>query len=259
VAPSQYVLTKDWFGEQERLRLLETTVDPFSHAAMWAAGVQPGWRCLDVGAGSGSIARWLAQQTGDPGLVVATDIDPQWLGPAESEGVRVLKHDVLVDTFPPASFDLIHIRTVLEHLAQREHLLDRLADWLAPDGVLVVVDCASFPVFSSHNPIYLAAMRAWVDVLALTGTDYDWTRTLPVPIQRHGYRDVDAACITPVMRGGSAMARFWSLTLDTLRTRIVDAGLLSSLALDEAQHLLADPQFFDIGPGFVAAWGKRPT
>jgi ubiquinone/menaquinone biosynthesis C-methylase UbiE len=37
--------------------------------------VQPGWRCLEVGAGRGSMAVWLAQRVGPSGHVVATDVD----------------------------------------------------------------------------------------------------------------------------------------------------------------------------------------
>jgi ubiquinone/menaquinone biosynthesis C-methylase UbiE len=256
---SEYVLTKEWSREQERLRLLEETVDALSVAALRAAGFTRGSRCLEIGAGSGSIARWLARETGDAGLVVATDIDPRLLIPLEGEGVRVLQHDVVTDDFPPGSFDIIHARAVLEHLARREDVLDRVARWLAPEGVLVLVDCVSFPIFSSANAIYRAAMEAWVEVLAFTGTDYEWAHTFPKPLQRHGYREIGATTLVPMLQGGFPMARFWSLTLETIRGRIVDAGLLSSTAVDDAQALLADPDFWDLGPGFVAAWGRRPA
>jgi len=204
------------------------------------------------------MARWLADETGDPALVVATDIDARLLSPLERDGVRVLEHNVVVDDFPPASFDLIHARTVLEHIAAREDVVERVAPWLAPDGVLVLVDCASFPVFGSHNDVYRDAMSAWVEVLAMTGSDYDWPRTFPGPLQRHGYRNVGACAIAPMVQGGTPMARFWSLTLETLRVRIVEAGLLTTEAIDDARTLLADPEFWDLGPGFVAAWGQRP-
>jgi len=256
---NEYVLTKEWSGEQERLGLLEVSVDEFSIGAIRASGFARGSRCLEIGAGSGSIARWFARETGDPGLVTATDIDPRLLAPLEADGVRVLEHNVVVDDFPPGSFDIIHARTVLEHIAARDTIVERVAEWLAPDGMVVLVDCASFPVFGSSNAVYRAAMNAWVDVLALTDTDYDWPRTFPEPLQRHGYRNVGAAAMVPVLQGGSPMARFWSLTLETLRARILEAGLLTNDAVDKARQLLADPQFWDLGPGFVAAWGRRPT
>jgi SAM-dependent methyltransferase len=253
---NEYVLTKDWPGEQERLRLLEAMVDELSTDAIRAAGVGPGARCLDVGAGSGSIARWLARQTGDPALVVATDVDARLLAPLDAEGVRVLVHDVVVDDFPPQSFDVIHCRSVLEHLVMRDEIVGRMVEWLAPDGALVLVDCASFPLASSPNAVYRDAMQAWVDVLALTGTDYDWARTFPTPLLRHGCRDVGSMVRAPVLRGGAPAARFWSLTLETLRARIVAAELATDRALDAAQRLLDDPDFWDVAPAFTAAWGR---
>jgi SAM-dependent methyltransferase len=258
-APSEYVLTKEWSGERERLSLLEATVDGFSIAALQAAGLTAGSRCLEIGAGSGSMARWMAHQTGDPALVTATDIDPRLLTPLASDGISVLEHNVVTDDFPPGSFDVIHTRTVLEHIDQREEVLDRVVPWLAPEGVLVIVDCVSYPVFSSCSPVYIAAMQAWVDVLSLTGTDYVWGRSFPEPLRRHGYRDVGSQAMVPTIQGGSPMARFWSMTLETLRDRILSTNLLSLDGLDEAQRLLADPDFWDLGPGFVAAWGRRPT
>ena len=258
-ARSEYVLTKDWAGEHERLRLLEARFDPLSMDAIRAAGIKRGSRCLEIGAGAGSIARWCAEQVGDPSLVCATDMDTRLLTALSADGLTVLQHDVLVDDFPPGSFDIVHARAVLEHIPAREEALDRIVEWLAPDGALVLVDGASFPMFSSPNQVYRDAMRAWVDVLAITGSDVDWGRTFPEPLRRRGFRDVDAAASSPVFRGGSPVARLLSLTLESLRHRILEAGLLSDLALDEAQRLLADPEFWDLAPAFIAAWGRRPA
>lgn len=256
---SEYVLTKDFAGEHERLQLLEAQADPLSIEAIAAAGIGPGSRCLEIGAGSGSIARWLARQVGDPSLVCATDLDTRYLAPLADEGIAVLEHNLLTDDFPAGSFDVIHARAVLEHIPAREEALDRIAQWLAPDGALVLVDCASYPIETSRNDVYRKALQAWVDVIARTGTDYAWTRTFPEPLQRHGYRDVGLAARAPAVQGGTPTAKFWSLTLETLRERIVDARVLTDAELDDAQSLLADPEFWDLGPCWVAAWGKRPS
>ena len=256
---TEYVLTKDFAGEHERLQLLEAQADPLSIQAIEAAGIGPRSRCLEIGAGAGSIARWLAGQVGDPSLVCATDLDTRYLAPLADEGISVLEHDLLADDFPSGSFDVIHARAVLEHIPQREAMLDRIAHWLTPDGALVLVDCASYPIESSRNGVYRVALQAWVDVIARTGTDYAWTRTFPDPLQQHGYRDVGLAARQLAVQGGTATAKFWSLTLETLRTRIVDAQLLTGAELDDAQRLLADKTFWDLGPAWVAAWGKRPA
>ena len=44
----------------EQHRCLAEFLDPVTTTELAATGVTDGWRCLEVGAGGGSIARWLA-------------------------------------------------------------------------------------------------------------------------------------------------------------------------------------------------------
>ena len=39
------------------------------------SGIKLGWNCLEIGAGDGSVARWMAARVGPAGRVLATDID----------------------------------------------------------------------------------------------------------------------------------------------------------------------------------------
>ena len=255
---TEYVLTQDWPGEGERLALLEAMVDPLCRQALDAAGVGPGMRCLEFGAGSGSVARWLAGRVGDPALVTATDLDLGLLGPLAAAGVTVLRHDVVVDDFAPGAFDVIHSRAVLEHLPEREAVLDRLAGWLAPDGVLVVTDCAIATAAAVPGPAGIA-LQAWIDVLALTGTDYTFGTAFPDPLVRRGYRDVGVAWSRPDLVGGGPVARFWSLTVERLVPRIVAAGLADPAVLAAGLAQLSDPAYVAPAPAFVTAWGRRPA
>ena len=50
--------------EWERVGLIEALYDGITTRALDALGVKAGWRCMDVGAGRGSIARWLAERVG---------------------------------------------------------------------------------------------------------------------------------------------------------------------------------------------------
>src|ERR1700758_2008586 len=60
-------------AEDDRLSLLERLLDPISRRRR--DKVRPGWRCLEVGAGRGSMAVWLAEQVGPSGQVVANDLE----------------------------------------------------------------------------------------------------------------------------------------------------------------------------------------
>jgi ubiquinone/menaquinone biosynthesis C-methylase UbiE len=55
-------------------------MNPGTIRRMGNIGVTDGWICLEVGAGAGSIARWLARRVGPTGSVVATDLDTRFFG-----------------------------------------------------------------------------------------------------------------------------------------------------------------------------------
>jgi ubiquinone/menaquinone biosynthesis C-methylase UbiE len=65
--------------QRERLDTLQELFDPGTIRQLEARGVAPGWRCLEVGAGGGSIAEWLCDRVGPDGSVVATDLDTRWV------------------------------------------------------------------------------------------------------------------------------------------------------------------------------------
>jgi cyclopropane fatty-acyl-phospholipid synthase-like methyltransferase len=73
----EYVFAdRELLHESRRLHFLEAGLDPVTVACFETIGVAPGWRCLEVGAGAGSMARWLAERAGPGGEVVAVDYNP---------------------------------------------------------------------------------------------------------------------------------------------------------------------------------------
>ncbi|MDN5851869.1 MAG: class I SAM-dependent methyltransferase [Actinomycetia bacterium] len=109
---------------------MATVHDPPTKLLLAEIGIGAGSRCLDVGAGEGSIARWMANRTGPAGRVVATDADVTHLKP--SAGVEVYRHDINEGMPVASSFDLIHVRNVLMRLPKREQIFAMLLDSLAP-------------------------------------------------------------------------------------------------------------------------------
>ena len=73
--------------EQRRLDALARVLDPGTQRVLRERGLAPGWRCLEVGGGSGSVARWLASQVVPGGSVLSTDVDR--ITPDELRDVRV--------------------------------------------------------------------------------------------------------------------------------------------------------------------------
>ena len=48
--------------ELARLKLLEALCDPWTFRCLDGIAVRQGWRCLEVGAGAGSVVRWLSER-----------------------------------------------------------------------------------------------------------------------------------------------------------------------------------------------------
>jgi 2-polyprenyl-3-methyl-5-hydroxy-6-metoxy-1,4-benzoquinol methylase len=69
-----YAFANQWELAERRLRALEESRDPVTIRRLRALGVGPGWRCLELGAGRGSIASWMCQQVGPDGTVTALDM-----------------------------------------------------------------------------------------------------------------------------------------------------------------------------------------
>jgi len=126
-----YTYDHGWAEERIRLAGLETALDPGTRSHMTRLGVGPGARCLEIGAGGGSVAFWLAEQVAPSGRVVATDLETDFLE-SEASGrpcLEVLKHDIMADALP-TGFDLVHARWLVEWLPDKRLALERMADSL---------------------------------------------------------------------------------------------------------------------------------
>jgi SAM-dependent methyltransferase len=254
--------------ERRRLRALGEMCDRATFHYLRALGVGPGWRCLEAGAGDGSVARWLSERVGDGGRVVATDIDPRLMDVShvsDGRNVEVLRHDLTADPRPGDPYDLVHARLVLMHLPQRLRVLGRLASWLRPGGWLLIED--SFAVADLMAPPSVA--RSWDAVMTVlgdrVGTDRRWGLTLPGPFPALGLVEVGAtAVIPPLAAPGEAGVRapvleFLWLTIEQLRPALPGTGLATEGDIDEAVDLLRrdDVSVRTYGWGIVSAWGRR--
>src|SRR5262245_29658994 len=116
-----------------RLKAVEEFLDEGTIRIFERLGISPDWKCLEVGAGAGSMALWLAEST----QVVATDFDTRHLD-VHRTNLAVREHNVVSDSLEESAFDLVHARLLLEHLRERELVLDKLTRALRPGGWLVV-------------------------------------------------------------------------------------------------------------------------
>lgn len=259
-----YVFDNDSTHSHEQHACLTTAYDPITLERLAATGVTAGWRCLDVGAGGGSVARWLAERVAPSGEVTATDIKPHHLAHlAEQPGLAVLAHDVVADPLPEAAYDLIVARLVLQHLPERDAVLRKLVRALKPGGTLQIDELdASYepPLLTPDDAtaeLYRTFLRAKAGALRARGGDPHWGQRVPAAMRAAGLVDIDPRPYLRLRSAGTAELRLQLHHTHHLRERLIAAGL-TERQLDEVRELLLSPAFCAVSSTLYSVQGRRP-
>ena len=249
--------------ERERLALLTQIADPITARRLNDLGIGPGWRCLEVGAGDGSVARWLAGQVGPEGRVVATDLNPRFLVGHGLPNLEVRRHNLLEDELEAAHYDLVHCRCVLQHLPDPWRALRRMLDAVRLGGWLFVeeIDAGSVGATDPGHPHAAEFDRStrtlWHARQATGPMDPTFGRRVPALVDRVGIRELGHDGATVIGRGGDPTARCGRMTEQLLRGPFVAAGALTEADFDERNRASDDPSFRCAGFTFFGAWGRR--
>ncbi|MER6912735.1 methyltransferase domain-containing protein [Streptomyces sp. NPDC000594] len=222
-APHPYVFADSGSQEHDRLRLLARLLDPLHRRALGAAGIREGLHCLELGSGTGSMAGWMADQVGAGGSVLATDINLSFLRDLGRPNLAVRELDVVTGELPRAAFDLITCRALLHHLPRRESVVERLAQALKPDGVLVLVEPdADASVLA--EPEHQRFWSAWCRWGQSEGVDFRLGRTLPRALRRAGLELQDMTMEVPFYSGGSPWDLLYRSTVRAAGPRLARWG-----------------------------------
>ena len=265
---TDYLFDQAWERERARLRALERLYDPITARRLDAIGVGPGWQCLEVGGGSGSIARRLASMVGERGSVVVTDLDVRFLSELASATVTVRRHDIRSDPLEDGAYDLVHARAVLEHVAERDQVVPRLVRALRPGGTLLVEEThLGGPATAAHEqgvvppemgPPLTALLEAAAAAFRASGADPGYAIRLPRALVAAGLEDVDAEIASRLIRGASDAAGFYRLSSEQLGPRLVAAGGMPLATMERLAGFFADPDARRPSIALVSAWGRRP-
>ncbi|MEV0901471.1 class I SAM-dependent methyltransferase [Actinoplanes sp. NPDC049802] len=219
-----------------QVRLLARILDDHSRDVLRGIGPKPGWQCLDLGAGAGSVATFLAGQVAPGGRVVALDSDPRHL--AGHDQITVRQGDVTTADLGTEEYDLIHARLLFMHLPQREELLVRAVAALKPGGHLVVSDwdCTRpEDMLLTATPevadAFLAFQRTIIGLGAARGMDPAWARRLPAAMRTAGLR-VSAVVHNRYWTGGEP-----GMQLHACNSRQLEPALLSGMTPTQLRAL----------------------
>ena len=261
-APSGYALDPSWHAERERLSSITGLYDPGTLAMCERLGLTEGWHCLDVGAGTGSLVELLAEHVGDGGCVLAVDVDTRFLEPVAGPRVSVRRWDVTADPLPRDGFDLVHARLLLEHLPQRDAVLQSMAGAVRPGGWLLVEDFDWSTAFMVDPPseVHARVAEACMWTFSRHGYDAEYGRTLPRLFEQAGLVDVVTRAESIVVQADRERGvPQWELLADQLAPAMIEHGLVTADELDAFHALWHDGQSRCFAPLMVSVAGRRPV
>jgi SAM-dependent methyltransferase len=249
--------------ELERLGWLGALADPITTQRLSRLGIANGWRCLEVAAGAGNVARWMAGKVGPQGHVVVTDLDTRFLDGHEKPNLEVRRHNIMVDDLEVARYDLVHSRMILQHLANPMPALERMAAAVRPGGWLFIEESdwgsvrAFDPKHRASSQFNRCTRTLFDGMLAVRMIDFYFGRRAPELVERLGLAHIGHEETTRVSQGAGAGARFSQLSLALLRAPTVAAGLLTGAECDWLHQVYDDRSFAFTDITLFGAWGRR--
>jgi len=227
-------------------------------------------RALDAGAGTGAVARVMAQLVGPEGHVTALDISEPRLsfgrGLAEAQGITNLEFcqdDLYAPTARAGSFDFVWCRFVFEYLDDPDRALASLIRLARPGGVVVVGDIDGNGLFGDPLP---ESLRAGIDRLrSILEPRFDFFagRKLFGRFARAGLRQIQVHFLPFELYAGAMPERElpnWRDKLGTIRQLVLQpfggAEAYDRFA-EEYLAFLRDPQTLSYSVLFLVQ-GTRP-
>jgi SAM-dependent methyltransferase len=247
---------------REQHRCLAAAYDPVTLPRLAATGVGPGWHCLEVGAGGGSIARWLANRVVPGGSVLASDADPSDL--VSGPGLTVAALDVARDPLPEAAYDLVVARLVLQHVPTRDTVVRGLVRALKPGGLLQIdeIDASYEPPLlipdRDDGALYVRFLKAKTAAMRAAGGDPHWGRKAPAAMRAAGLTEIDIHIDVGVRHAGDPGLGLQMNHTRNLRERLLEQGMTQA-QLDRVAELMRHPSFRAASSVFYSVQGRRPT
>jgi hypothetical protein len=172
-----------------------------------------------------------------------------------------VRHDEL-----GSGFDVIHARCLLQHLAERDQVLQRMVAALRPGGCLV---CEETTAGVTSGPVIdrlvsdPEAVGAFLDgaIIHTEMAGIDWIHhayRLPTKFEAASLERIGSQMFTPFGRGGDPPAMFLFVSRQNRATvsGAQDGGQAAVEARIDAW--LTDPSEVVLAPPLVSAWGFKP-
>ncbi|WP_241483258.1 class I SAM-dependent methyltransferase [Nocardiopsis halophila] len=245
--------------EKVRLEWIASLTDPATFRYLEQIGVGQGWHCAEVGAGAGSVARWLSSRVGQFGTVLALDTETSHMEGLSAPNLEIRRQDITRTPLEKGAYDLVHAKILLMHLEERERVLGEFVAALKPGGYLLVeeADIRSIQRTDPPSPLLTRAASALETFFYFGGADPGYGMKLLPAVRRTGLKVLGTDCQLTAVQAGTPAVQTVSMSLAKLAPMIVKAGLMGQQEVDAAFELLEKPSDMVVyTPVTVSVWGR---
>lgn len=164
------------FAEVYERELVEPLFRPWAAMLLDRAGVSPGQALLDVGCGTGIVARLARERVGAEGRVVGVDASPHMLAVARAVAPEIDFREGKAEALPvaeDAAFDVVTCQQALQFFPDQAGALRQMRRVLRPGGCVAVATWCAVDEHPFVRDLHAVAER----------------RLGPVADQRYGFGD----------------------------------------------------------------------
>jgi SAM-dependent methyltransferase len=251
-------------AEVERLRQVDQLMGPTTEGRIERLGITGGWKCLEVGAGVGGVARWMAGRVGPLGKVTAIDLNPLIRADPDLPQLEVLRHDILAGGTDAGSYDLVHCRLLLVNVGDVELALRRMIEALRPGGWLIVEEPGEsrFPGVGESDPRVAEFNRLAEEFLIslqehTRAVEMGLYRRLPGLFQDLGLVGIGGE-LTHLLVGSGGRAALLG-TLHAVGPLLARTPFVTEGRSQRLVELCSDPTLLTIGGATLGLWGRRSS
>lgn len=258
-------------GEIERLDIQGDALAADAAVMLDRIGVAEGWRCLDLGCGPGGMTEMLRARVGGSGEAVGLDADAVFLEEARRRArerglanISYVQGDAYASGLPGGSFDLVHTRFVASTAGKPDVLLREAIRLVRPGAIVAFQepDMAGLSCYPAHAA-WESLKKLLAGVFPSVGGDVRLAQGLFQRMRGAGLEDVQFRPFLVGYRADHAMVDYVPATVESIRGRLLDNGMISGNDLDAVlaacRAHLADPGTVTTYHTMIQVWGRKPA
>jgi ubiquinone/menaquinone biosynthesis C-methylase UbiE len=249
-------------AEFERMKSIEDAFDEKTKEFIQNSGIAPGWNCLELGTGAGSILQWMSCLVRERGNVVGIDKNIKFIDSINANNIEKMEGDILEIELESNKFNLIHARYVLIHIAESEQAIKKLIKFLKPGGIIILEepDFTSARIISERTPHEQAHQKVNESINQMfinLGLNPSFGLKLPAILQKNGIKIERVTGEQHLCCGNSKVAKLMGRSAATLKDKYLQTQKASEQDIQAYINNSVNEKFWAVYYSTISVVGKK--